>query len=155
MHIRSLAVAVCIGAFAQSGFAADRCEQVCDIVGQAAAMKPKLAEQLKKTPQKGTLGEPWRWLAFTLGGDLEKLHVPQEEQQYIFKSVATLHFSSKPVVDFTIFRGYFYVRCKRKERGLSTAPLASIPAASLTRCQDTVSSETEVRACVEKLIQPR
>ena len=102
-------------------------------------MKPKLVEQLKKDPQKGTLGEPWRWLAFTLGGDFEKLHVSQEEQQYIFKTVATLHFSSKPVVDFTIFRGYFYVRCKRKERGLSTVPLASIPAASLTRCHDTVT----------------
>lgn len=117
-------------------------------------MKPKLAEQLKNDPQKGTLAEPWRWFAFTLGGDLEKLHVSQEEQQYIFKTVATLHFASKPVVDFTISRGYVYLRCKRKERGLSTAPLASIPAASLTHCYETVSSETQFQACVEKLIQP-
>lgn len=118
-------------------------------------MKPKLVEQLKKAPQKGTLGEPWRHFAFVLGSDLEKLRVPPNEQQYIFKTVATLHFASKAEVDFDIFREYFYLRCKRKERGLSTVPLASIPTASLTQCWNTVGSRPQFQACMEKLLDHR
>jgi hypothetical protein len=151
MRTRHLIVLLVL-VFVYTAFAAERCQQISDVVAQAAAMKPKLLEQLKKDPQKGTLGEPWRWFAFTLGGDLDKLHVPQAEQQYIFKTVATLHFSSKAEVDFDIFREYFYHRCKRKERGLSTRPLASIPAASLTHCWDTVASRPQFQACMEKLL---
>jgi hypothetical protein len=153
MRLHYLAVFTAIFVLAHSASAADRCKQISDVVGQAAAMKPKLVEQLKKDPQKGTLGEPWRWFAFTLGGDLDKLHVPQDEQRYIFTTVANLHFSSKPVVDFTIFHEYFYSRCKRKERGLTTLPLASIPAASLTRCMDTAKSEGQFQQCMEKLLE--
>src|SRR5207248_7330925 len=100
MRINHLAVIVYIAAFARYAVAADRCQQISDIVARAAAMKPKLAEQLKKDPQKGTLGEPWRYFAFVLGSDLEKFRVPPDEQQYIFKTVATLHFSNKAEVDF-------------------------------------------------------
>jgi hypothetical protein len=91
--------------------------------------------------------------AFTLGADLDKLHVPQDEQQYIFKTVANLHFSSKPVVDFAIFHEYFYLRCKRKERGLPTPPLASIPAASLTHCMDIAKTEAQFQECMQKLFE--
>lgn len=115
-------------------------------------MKPKLAEQLKQKPQKGTLGEPWRYLALVLGSDLEKLRVPPAEQQYLFQTVATLHFSSKAEVDFDIFREYFYLRCQHNERGQATVPLASIPAASLTHCWDNVSSRPQFQACMEKLL---
>jgi hypothetical protein len=155
MRVHRLIVVVCIAAFAHCASAADRCQQISDIVAQAAAMKPKVVEQLKKDPQKGTLGEPWRYLVFVLGGDLEKLRVPPNEQQYILKTVATLHFSSKAEVDFDIFREYFYLRCKRKERGLSAVPLASIPAASLTQCWDTVGSRSQFQACMEKLLERR
>jgi hypothetical protein len=152
MPIHRLIALSFVAALAQSAFAADRCQQILDVVAQAAAMKPKLVEQLKKDPQKGTMGEPWRWFAFTLGSDLDKLHVPPDEQQYIFKTVASLHFSSKPVVDFAIFHEYFYLRCKRKERGLSTVPLASIPAASLTHCMDLAKTEAQFQQCMEKLL---
>jgi hypothetical protein len=153
MRLHHLIAVSAMVALAHSAAAADRCTQIADVVKQAAAMKPKLVEQLKKDPQKGTLGEPWRWLAFTLGGDLDKLHVPQDEQQYIFKTVANLPFSSKPVVDFAIFHDYFYLRCKRKERGLSTPSLASLPAASLTHCMDIAKTEAQFQECMEKLFE--
>lgn len=153
MRICHLITLICVAAFAHSAVAADRCKQISDVVDQAAAMKPKLLEQLKKDPQKGTLGEPWRWFALTLSGDLEKLKVPEDEQHYIFKTVATLRFSSKPEVDFAIFHEYFYLRCKRKQRGLPTPPLASIPAASLTHCMDTAKSEAQFQECMEKLFE--
>lgn len=152
MRIQHLIAFAFIAAIAHSAFGADRCQQISDVVAQAAAMKPKLLEQMKKDPQKGTLGEPWRWFAFTLGRELDKLRVPQDEQHYIFKTVATLHFSNKAEVDFDILREYFYLRCQRKERGGSAVPLASIPAKSLTHCWDTVSSRPEFQACVEKLL---
>ena len=155
MHICRVLALACMAAFAQSAFGTDRCQQISDIVAQAAAMKPKLLEQLKKEPQKGTMGEPWRWFAFTFGPELNKLKMPADQQQEIFKAVATLHFSSKAEVDFDIFREYFYLRCKRKERGLSTVPLASIPAKSLTQCWDTVSSRPQFQTCLEKLLGSR
>jgi hypothetical protein len=140
-------------ALAHSTTAADRCKQISDVVEIAAAMKPKIVEQLKKDPQKGTLGEPWRYLALTLGGDLDKLHVPQDEQQYIFKTIANLHFSNKEVVDFAIFHEYFYLRCKRKERGLPTPSLASLPAPSLTHCMEIAKTEAQFQQCMEKLFE--
>jgi hypothetical protein len=143
---------ICIVAFAHCALAADRCQQISDVVAQAAAMKSTLVEQLKKHPQQGTLGEPWRYFALVHGSDLDKLRVPPDEQRYIFQTVATLHFSSKPEVDFDIFREYFYLRCKRQERGLSTVPLASIPAASLSRCWETVGSRPQFQACMETLL---
>ena len=76
MHTRHFIAAAVIFAFEHVTFAADRCQQISDVVAQAAAMKPKLLEQLKKDPQKGTLGEPWRWFALTLSSDFEKLRVP-------------------------------------------------------------------------------
>jgi hypothetical protein len=155
MHTRHFIAAAMIFAFAHAAFAADRCQQISDVVAQAAAMKPKLLEQLKKDPQKGTLGEPWRWFAFTLGSELDKLRVPEAEQQEIFKTVATLRFSNKAEVDFDIFREYFYLRCKRKGRALSTRPLASIPSKSLTQCWDSVGSRPEFQACMEKLLDGR
>ena len=155
MHTHHFIAAAIMFVFAPVAFAADRCQQISDVVGQAAAMKPKLLEQLKKDPQKGTLGEPWRWFALTLGSELEKLRVAEAEQQEIFKTVATLRLSNKAEVDFDIFREYFYLRCKRKERGLSTRPLASIPAKSLTQCWDTVGSRPEFQACIQKLLDSR
>jgi hypothetical protein len=140
-------------ALAHSATAADRCTQIADVVKRAAAMKPKLLEQLKKNPQKDTLGDPWRWLALAFGGDLEELHVPQDEQQYIFKTVANLNFSRKPLVDFVIFHEYFYLRCKRKERRLPTPPLGSLPAASLTHCMDIAKTEVQFQECMEKLFE--
>ena len=155
MRLNQLIAAVCVCAFAPCTLAADRCQQISDIVAQAAVMKPKLLEQLKKDPQKGTLGEPWRYFAFVLGDDLAKLRVPEDEQQYIFKSVAALHYSKKAEVDFDILREYFYLRCKRKERGLSTVPIASVPGKSLTQCWDTVGSRPEFQACMEELLGSR
>ena len=155
MHTRHFIAVAFIFALARVTFAADRCHEISDVVGQAAAMKPKLLEQLKKDPQKGTLGEPWRWFALTLGSELEKLRVAEAEQQEIFKTVAALRFSNKAEVDFDIFREYFYLRCKRKERGLSTPRLASIPAKSLTQCWDGVGSRPEFQACMEKLLSSR
>ena len=155
MYTRHFIALALIFAFAHVTAAAERCQEISDVVGQAAAMKPKLLEQLKKDPQKGALGEPWRWFALTLGGELEKLRVAEAEQQEIFKTVATLRFSNKAEVDFDIFREYFYLRCKRKERGLSTRPLASIPAKPLTQCWDAVASRPEFQACVEKLLNSR
>ena len=149
-----LAAVVCVVAFCQCSLAAERCQEISDVVAQAAAMKPALLEQLKKNPQKGTLSEPWRYFLLTLGSKLDSLRVSSGEQQYLFQTVAALQFSQKREVDFDIFREYFYLRCKRKERGQSTVPLASIPAASLIRCWDTVSSRPQFQACVEKLLAP-
>ena len=155
MRTRHLIAILCVAILAHTAQAADRCQQIADVVAKAAIVKPKLLEQLKNNPQKGTLGEPWRNLAFVFADELEKLRVPAEEQRYIFQTVATLHFSSKTEVDYDIFRDYFYLRCKRKDRGLSTAPLASIRAASLTRCWDSVGSRPQFQACMEKLLEHR
>jgi hypothetical protein len=84
---------------------------------------------------------------------LDALRVPETEQEYMFKTIGTLSFSKKLEVDVDIFRDYFYLRCRRKERGLSSVPLASIPAPSLTRCWDTVKNRAEFQACEEKLME--
>ena len=145
-------VVIAVLAIARTAFAADRCQQISDVVAEAAIVKPKLLEQLKNNPQKGTLGEPWRNLAFIFAEHLDKLGVSQNEQRHIFQAVTNLYFSSNPEVDYDILRDYFYLRCKRKERGLSTRPLASIPAGSLRHCWDTVASRPQFQACMEKLL---
>lgn len=152
MRIRVFASFISIIACSHCVLAADRCQEISDVVAQAAAMKPAVLEQLRKNPLPGTLGEPWRHLWLTLGNKLDSLRVPTVEQQQIFQTVAALHYSKKREVDFDIFREYFYLRCKRKERGLATAPLSLIPGASLTHCWDNVASRPQFQACVEKLL---
>ena len=149
-HITSL---LCILASTLSAQAAERCEDISILVAAAVMSKPKVSDVLKKNPQKGTLGEPWLYLWFAYKGQLDALRVPETEQEYMFKTIGTLSFSKKLEVDVDIFRDYFYLRCRRKERGLSSAPLASIPTASLTRCWDTVANRKEFQACEEKLME--
>jgi hypothetical protein len=139
-------------AFAHSSLAAERCQAISDIVRNAVLAKPAVLAQLKKNPQKGNLGEPWRYLWLTYGKDLDALRIPSDEQQYIFKTIAALSFSKKLEIDADIFGEYFYLRCTRKEHGLATMALASIPAASLTHCWDTVGSRPQFQACMEKLL---
>jgi hypothetical protein len=152
MRISHLASLICIAAFVHPAVAAERCQEISDIVAAAVVAKPKIVDQLKKKPEKGTLGKPWRYLWFANTEQLDALRMPSDEQQYMFKTIGTLSFSKKLEVDMDIFRDYFYLRCKRKEQGLSTIPLASIPAASLTHCWDTVASRPQFQACMEKLV---
>src|SRR5215212_2507664 len=123
-HLVSL---LCILAFTLSARAAERCEDISIVVAAAVMSKPKIADVLKKDPQKGTLGEPWRYLWFAYKSQLDALRVPETEQESMFKTIGTLSFSKKLEVDVDIFRDYFYLRCRRKERELSSIPLASIP----------------------------
>ncbi len=149
----ALVVWICsLLATADSALAADKCQAISDVVGQAAIAKPAIVATLKKKPEKGTLGEPWRYLWFIHGKNLDALGVPSDEQQSIFKTIVALNYSNNIEVNFDIFREYYYLRCKRKERGLSTVPLASIPAKSLTHCWDTVGSRPQFQACMEKLL---
>jgi hypothetical protein len=140
---------------ADSVAGADKCQAISDIAGQATIAKPAIVATLKKKPEKGTLGEPWRYLWFIHGKDLDALGVSSEEQQSIFKTIGALNFSKNPEVNYDIFRDYFYLRCKRKERGLSSVPLESIPASSLTHCWDTVANRAQFQACAEKFIEPK
>ena len=143
---------LCWLAAADSLAAADRCQAISDIAGQSAIAKPAVVAELRKNPQKGTLGEPWRHLWFVHYKDLKALGIPETEQQEMFKTIVALNFSKNPEVNYDIFRDYFFLRCKRKERGQSTVPLASIPAALLTQCWDTVSARPQFQACMEKLL---
>ena len=136
-------------------FAAEKCQEISDIAGQASIGKPAVVTQLQKNPQKGTLGEAWRHLWFVHYRKLQTMGIPEKEQQDIFKTIVALNFSKNPEVNYDIFRDYFYLRCKRKERGLSSVPLASIPAASLTHCWDTVTNRAQFQACEEKLMEPK
>lgn len=153
MRIPYITSLLCVLASTLSAPAAERCQDVSDLVAAAVMSKPKIADVLKKNPQKGTLGEPWRYLWFVNKERLDALRVSEPEQEYMFKTIGTLSFSKKLEVEVDIFRDYFYLRCHRKERGLSSVPLASIPAASLTRCWDTVANRTEFQACEEKLME--
>ena len=153
-RIASLSL-ISILAYAVSALAAERCQEISDLVAAAVMSKPKTADVLKKNPQKGTLGDPWRYLWFANTERLDALRVPTAEQEYMFKTIGTLSFSKKLEVDVDIFRDYFYLRCKRKERGLSSVPLASIPAASLTHCWDTVANRAQFQACEEKLMEAK
>jgi hypothetical protein len=150
---RLISILLCSIAAVNSLFAAERCQELSDIAGQASITKPAVVAELQKNPQKGTLGEAWRHLWFVHLKKLEALGVPEKEQQDIFKTIVALNFSKNPEVNYDIFRDYFYLRCKRKERGLSSVPLASIPATSLTHCWDTVKNRTEFQACEEKLME--
>ena len=152
MRIPRVITVICIIAFAQSALAAERCQEISDIVAAAVMAKPRIIAQLQKKPEKGTLGEPWRYLWFAFTSQLDALRVPSDDQQYMFKTIGTLSFSKKLEVDVDIFRDYFYLRCKRKERGLSTVPLTSIPTASLTHCWDIVGSRPQFQACMEKVL---
>jgi hypothetical protein len=149
---RHLLTLLCSVAAVDSLIAEDKCQALSDIAGQAAIAKPATLAVLKKNPQKGTLGEPWRHLWFVHYQELKALGIPETEQQDLFKTIVALNFSKNPEVNYDIFREYYYLRCKRKERGLSTVPLASIPGASLTQCWDTVSSRPQFQACMEKLL---
>jgi hypothetical protein len=153
MRTRYVASLFLIFAAALSALAAERCRQISDIAGQSVIAKPKFIEVMQKNPQKGTLGEPWRYLWLIFGSELDKLHVPTAEQEYMFRAIGKLSFSRKLEVDYDIFRDYFYLRCKRKERGLSSIPLESIPALSLTHCWDTVANRAQFQACEEKLME--
>ena len=135
--------------------AAEPCQEVSDIVAAAVVSKPKMSETLKKNPQKGTLGEAWRYSWFASTADLDKLRVPTAEQECMFRTIFALRFSKKMEVDMDILRDYFYLRCKRKARGLSSTPLESIPKAALVRCWDTVANRTQFQACEEKLMEPK
>jgi hypothetical protein len=137
-----------------SARATDKCQAISDIAGQTAIAKPAAVAQLKKNPQKGTLGEAWRLLWFIHYQDLETLGVPERDQQEIFKTIVALNFSNNPEVNYDIFREYFYLKCKRKERGLSSVSLSSIPAASLTGCWNSVANRSQFQVCVEKLMAP-
>jgi hypothetical protein len=153
MRIPHITSVLCILVSTLSASAAERCEDISIVVAAAVMSKPKIADVLKKNPQKGTLGEPWRYLWFAYKEQLDKLRVPESEQEYMFKTIGTVSFSKKLEVDVDILRDYFYLRCRRKERGLSSTPLASIPAASLTHCWDAVKNRTEFQACEEKLME--
>ena len=89
---------------AHSVAGADRCQGISDIAGQAAIAKPAIGATLKKKPEKGTLGEPWRYLSFIYAKDLDALGVSSEEQQSIFKTIVALNFSKNPEVNYDIFR---------------------------------------------------
>jgi len=152
--MRHLALIFLLLAVGDPLLAADKCQAISDIVGQAAVAKPAIVATLKKTPKKGTLGEPWRYLWFIHGKDLDALGVSSEQQQYIFKTIVALNFSNNLEVNFDIFREYFYLQCKRKERGLPSVPLSTIPASSLTGCWNSVSNRSQFQVCVEKLMAP-
>lgn len=153
MRIPRMLSLFCILAPALSALAAERCQEISDIVAAAVVSKPKMVEVLRKNPQKGTLGEPWRYLWFVNTQQLDALRVPTAEQEYMFRTIGKLSFSKKLEVDMDIFRDYFYLRCKRKERGLFSVPLESIPASSLTHCWDTVANRAQFQACEEKLME--
>jgi hypothetical protein len=144
---------ICLAALVHPVVAAERCQEISDMVAAAVVAKPKIVDQLKKKPEKGTLGEPWRYLWFINTERVDALRMPSEEQQYMFKTIGSLSFSRKLEVDMDIFRDYFYLRCKRKEKGLATIPLASIPAASLIHCWDAVASRPQFQGCMEKLLE--
>src|SRR5438105_8785168 len=93
--------------FAASALAAERCQEISDLVVGAVMVKPKIAEVLRKNPQKGTLGEPWRYLWFINKERLDALRVPEAEQEYMFRMIGRLTFSSKLEIDVDIFRDYF------------------------------------------------
>lgn len=122
------------------------------MVAASVVAKPKMIEVLRKNPQKGTLGDPWRYDWFANTQQLDKLRIPTAEQEYMFRTIYALSFSKKLEVDMDIFRDYFYLRCKRKERGLPSIPLESIPKASLVHCWDTVANRAQFQACEEKLM---
>src|ERR1700748_348369 len=153
MRTAHIVTVLSIVGLAGSALAAERCQEISDLVAGAVMVKPKIAEVLRKDPQKGTLGEPWRYLWFTNKERLDALRVPEAEQEYMFRMIGRLAFSSKLEVDVDILRDYFYLRCKRKERGVSSAPLESIPKTSLVHCWDTVANRVQFQACEEKLME--
>jgi hypothetical protein len=153
MRIPRIFSLFCLIASALSLLAAERCQEISDIVAASVVAKPKMIEVLRKNPQKGTLGEAWRLDWFASAQQLDKLRVPTAEQEYMFRTIYSLSFSKNLEVDMDIFRDYFYLRCKRKERGLSSIPLESIPKASLVHCWDTVANRTQFQACQEKLME--
>ena len=153
MRIPRFASLYCFFASAVSLLAAERCQEVSDIVAASVVSKPKMIEVLRKNPQKGTLGEAWRYDWFVNTQQLDKLRVPTAEQEYMFRTIYKLSFSKNLEVDMDIFRDYFYLRCKRKERGLSSIPLESIPKVSLVHCWDSVANRTQFQACEEKLME--
>ncbi len=155
MRIHHVASLLCLLASALSLLAAERCQEISDIVAASVVSKPKMIEVLRKNPQKGTLGEAWRLDWFASTQQLDKLRVPTAEQEYMFRTIYALSFSNNLEIDMDIFRDYFYLRCKRKERGLSSRPLASIPAASLVHCWRTVSNRAQFQQCEEKLMEPK
>jgi hypothetical protein len=155
MRIPRVASLLCLLASALSLLAAERCQEISDIVAAAVVSKPKMIEVLRKNRQKGTLGEAWRYDWFANAQELDKLRVPTAEQEYMFRTIYTLSFSKNLEVDMDIFRDYFYLSCKRKERGLSTIPLESIPKASLVHCWDTVANRAQFQACEEKLMESK
>ena len=143
MRFPRTAAILCMVASALSASAAERCQEISDMVAAAVLGKPKMIEVLRKNPQKGTLGEAWRYLWFVNTQQLDALRVPTAEQEYMFKAIGKLSFSKNLEVDMDIFRDYFYLRCKRKERGLSSVPLESIPKSSLIHCWDTVANRAQ------------
>ncbi len=149
------ASAFCLLASASSLPAAERCQEISDIVAASVVAKPKMIEVLRKSPQKGTLGDAWRLDWFTSSQQLDKLRVPTAEQEYMFRTIYALSFSKNLEVDMDIFRDYFYLRCKRRERGLSSVPLESIPKGSLVHCWDTVANRAQFQACEEKLMETK
>lgn len=155
MRIPRFVPLFCFLASALSLLAADRCQEISDIVAASVVSKPKMIEVLRKNPQKGTVGEAWRYDWFVNTQQLDKLRVPTAEQEYMFRTIYKLSFSKKLEVDMDILRDYFYLRCKRKERGLSSIPLESIPKTALVHCWDTVANRTQFQACEEKLMESK
>ena|SRR5438270_1157380 len=115
MRISRITSLFCILACALSARAGERCQEISDIVAAAVFSKPKMVEVLRKNPQKGTLGEPWRYSWLVNTQQLDALRVPTAEQEYMFRTIGRLNFSKKLEVDTDIFRDYFYLRCKRKQ----------------------------------------
>src|SRR5438552_2805450 len=107
MRLPRVASLLCLLASALSLLAAERCQEISDIVAASVVSKPKMIEVLRKNPQKGTLGEAWRLDWFASTQQLEKLRVPTAEQEYMFRTIYALSFSKNLEVDMDIFRDYF------------------------------------------------
>jgi hypothetical protein len=105
MRISRIASLFCVLASTVSTLAAERCQDISDLVAVAVMSKPKIADVLRKNPQKGTLGVPWRYLWFVNKERLDTLRVPEAEQEYMFKTIGTLSFSKKLEVEERRFLG--------------------------------------------------
>jgi len=133
--------------------AADKCQELSDLVGGAAIAKPAMVAAVKKNPEKGPLGEPWRLLLFVDTQKLDALGIPFARQQEIYKTIGALNFSTNQEVNYDIFREYYYLDCRRRARGLSSVPLGSISPSSLVGCWNSVANRSQFQQCVEKFME--
>ena len=134
--------------------ASDKCQKLADVVFEEVAVKPIVISTLKKEPKEGPLGEPWRNVAFLYAEKLDKLKVAVEKQHDIAKVVIGLTFSDNPEIESNIFTEYFYLTCKREEKGEASMPLTALAPDSLLACWNSASSRTEFQGCLGKLLIP-